>query len=78
MQTTKVEQDQFRWINHNNTLAHIPTGATFSWKYPSSGSSDLIIQWKYGADVLPTGECFHPGEIEEIARRLMRLHRCHS
>jgi hypothetical protein len=60
MQTTKVEQDQFRWINHNNTLAHIPTGATFSWKYPSSGSGDLIIQWKYAADVLPTGECFPP------------------
>ena len=55
MQTTKVEQDQFRWINHNNTLAHIPTGATFSWKYPSSGSSDLIIQWKYAADVLLQG-----------------------
>jgi hypothetical protein len=71
MGTTKVEQDQFRW--DTNPLTHIPTGATFSWKYPNSGSADLIINWKYAADVLPTGERFDPEEIEAVARRLMRV-----
>ena len=72
MGTTKVEHYQFRW--HTNTLTHIPTGATFSWKYPNSGSADVIINWKCAADVLPTGEQFDPKEIEAMARRLMRVH----
>jgi hypothetical protein len=73
MGTTKVEQDQFRWDN-NNTLTHIPTGSTFSWKYPNSGSGDLIIDWKHAGDVLPTGDWFDPDDIEALARRLMRVH----
>ena len=72
MQTTKVEQDQFRW--DSQTLTHIPTGATFSWKYPNSGSADVIINWRNAADVLPTGERFDVEEIEAVARRLMRVH----
>jgi hypothetical protein len=72
MRTTKVQQDQFRW--DTNLLTHIPTGATFSWKYPNSGSGDAIINWQHAADVLPTGEQFDPEEIEALARRLMRVH----
>ena len=72
MGTTRVEQDQFRW--DTNSLTHIPTGATFSWKYPNSGSVDVIINWKHAADVLLTGEQFDPEEIEALARRLMRVH----
>jgi hypothetical protein len=72
MRITTVEQDQFRW--DTNTLTHIPTGATFSWKYPNSGSADVIINWKYAAAILPTGEQFDPEEIEAMARRLMRVH----
>jgi hypothetical protein len=72
MWTTKVEQDQFRC--DTNSLIHIPTGATFSWKYPNSGLGDVIINWKQAADVLPTGERFDPVEIEAVARRLMRVH----
>jgi|RhiMetdeSRZDD1v2_1073273.scaffolds.fasta_scaffold2534325_1 hypothetical protein len=53
---------------------YIPTGATFSWKYPGSGSVDVIIDWKHAADVLPTGDRFDPQEIEKMARRLMRAH----
>jgi hypothetical protein len=73
MRATKVEHDQFRW-DTDNTLTHIPTRATFSWKYPNSGSGDVIINWKHAADVLPTGERFDPEEIEAVARRLMRVH----
>ena len=73
MRTTKVEQDQFKWDN-NNRLTHFPTGATFSWKYPNSGSGDVIIDWKYAADVLPSGQQFDPIEIETMACRLMRVH----
>ena len=72
MRITKVEQDQFRW--DGNTLTHIPTSATFSWKHPNSGSGDVSINWKHAAGVLPTGEQFDPGEIEAVARRLMRVH----
>jgi hypothetical protein len=72
MQTTKVEQDQFR--RDTDSLIHLPTGATFSWKYPNSGSGDVIINWKHAADVLPTGDRFDPEEIEAVARRLMRVH----
>ena len=72
MRITKVEQDQFRW--DGNTLTHIPTSATFSWKHPNSGSGDVIINWKHAADVLPTGQQFDPEEIEAVARRLMRVH----
>jgi hypothetical protein len=72
MRATKVEQHQFRW--NNNTLTHIPTGATFSWKYPNSESGDLIINWKHAAGVLSTGERFDTEEIESVARRLMRVH----
>jgi hypothetical protein len=71
MQTTKVEQDRFRW--DSQTLTHIPAQATFSWKYPNSGSGDVVINWKHAADLLPTGERFDPEEIEAVARRLMRV-----
>jgi hypothetical protein len=73
VQTTKVELHQFRW-DSDNKLTHIPTGATFSWKYPHSDLSDVIIHWKNAADLLPTGERFDPCEIEAVARRIMRTY----
>jgi len=45
VQITKVELPQFLW-DSDNSLTHIPTGATFSWKYPHSDLSDVIINWK--------------------------------
>lgn len=73
MQTTKVEFHQF-WWDSDNKLTHHPTGATFSWKYPHSDLSDVIIIWKNAADLLPTGERFDPCEIEAVARRIMRTY----
>src|SRR4051794_153752 len=70
MPTTKVEQHQFRW--DKSTLTHIPTGATFSWKYPGSGTGDVTINCKNAGDVLPTGEDFDFDEIRLMAQRLMR------
>ena len=72
MRATKVERGQF--LRDTASLTHIPTGATFTWKYPNSGLTDVIINWKHAADVLPTGERFDPEEIEAMARRLMRVH----
>jgi hypothetical protein len=71
MRATKVEQDQFRWDFANESLAHTPTGASFS---PNKGSGDVIISWKHAADVLPKGERFDPEEIKALACRLMRVH----
>ena len=73
MQTTKVELNQFRW-DSDNKLTHIPTGATFAWKYPHSDLSDVIINWKNAADLLSTGERFDPCEIEAVARGIMRTY----
>jgi hypothetical protein len=73
VQTTKVELHQFRW-DSDNRLTHNPTGATFSWKYPHSDLSDVIIIWKNAADLLPTGERFDACEIEAVARRIMRTY----